>query len=210
MRGSRQRLLVWLSRWRVDVGTVAGVAILAFAQPTRASVAMWLPLVAVALALRTWARGHLERHQHLVRTGPYAFVRHPLYLGSFLLGLAFAGMTRIPVFVPVFFIAFVAMYLPKALREEAFLRERHPGAYAEYAGQVGAFIPRPWVRHGSPASAQRFSWRRVLRHREWKTWVGVLGLLAAMWALAGGFVHATRVERLFHPAHPAAEHHRVS
>src|SRR3989442_5357361 len=169
MRGPHQRVLVWLSRWRVDVGTVAGVAMLAFAHPTRTSVAMWLPLGAVGPALRTWARGHLERHRHLVRTGPYAFVRHPLYLGSFLLGLAFAGMTRIPVFLPLFLIVFVAMYLPKALREEVFLRERHPGAYAEYAAHVGAFIPRPSSRHGSPAPPQRFSWRRVLRHREWKT-----------------------------------------
>ncbi|HCJ66451.1 MAG TPA: isoprenylcysteine carboxylmethyltransferase family protein, partial [Elusimicrobia bacterium] len=41
------------------------------------------------LLIRFWAAGYLRKSEELCISGPYAYVRHPLYLGSFLLGFGF-------------------------------------------------------------------------------------------------------------------------
>jgi len=172
---------VLLSRWRVDLAWL-GLLAVPLARPSDASILWALPLLAFGVALRLWARGHLERGRAVARTGPYAFVRHPLYVGSFFIALGFACITRRPWFPPLVIVIFLVLYVPKALREEAWLRKRFPKQYEDYASRVGAVFPRtltPW----SDADV-RFRWRRVLRHREWQTWIGVAALLFLMWIRA--------------------------
>jgi hypothetical protein len=171
---------VLLSRRRIDLAWL-GLLALPWSHPTRGSIVAGLPPLATGVALRVWARGHLERAETVTTGGPYAHVRHPLYLGSFSIALAFALMTHLAGLPIVVGAAFAAMYVPKALREEAHLRDRFPAAYADYARRVGPVIPS-WV--APPAPTSRFSWRRVLRHREWHTWIGVTALVAVLCGLA--------------------------
>lgn len=178
-----ERVLGILSRWRIDAAWL-GVALIAFTHPSRASIVEVLPLLTVALLLRLWARGHLERGLPLTQTGPYAYVRHPLYVGSFFLGLAFALMSRSRVLVALYSLAFLLMYVPKALREEAYLRARGGAAYVVYAARTGALLPRMPGRRARSAGDRTFAWRRVSHHGEWRTWLGVLALLALEWARA--------------------------
>lgn len=49
-----------------------------------------MALLVGGLLLRSWAAGVIEKQSVLAVTGPYALVRHPLYLGSFLIALGFA------------------------------------------------------------------------------------------------------------------------
>ena len=156
----RDRWLIRLSRWRVDLAWL-GVLLLPLARPTARSILLALPLVATGVGIRAWARGHLERARKVTQTGPYAYLRHPLYVGSFCIGLGFAVSTRLPLVPPLVAIAFLIMYVPKAVREE---------------GRVGAVFPS-WPAR--PARAE-FRWRRVVEHREWKTWAGVVAVLALM------------------------------
>ena len=181
----RPTLLVLLSRWRVNLGFVgAVVALLVAGHPTPASVLRWLPLALVGLGIRVWARGHLDLRTSLVESGPYALVRHPLYVGSFVMGLAFTAMTQDWRVVAAFAILFPAMYVPKAIREERYLRQIHGATYGDYAARVGAFVPS-WSalrRRGTPS--RRFDWRRVLRHREYETWAGAAAACAVLWVRA--------------------------
>jgi protein-S-isoprenylcysteine O-methyltransferase Ste14 len=182
---SGDRVLVLLSRWRIDAATVLVLAVLALAHPSRRAIVAYLPLVAAGVALRTWARGHLERQAHLTCTGPYARVRHPLYVGSFLMGLAFARMTGIAALPLLFAALFLGMYWPKVLREELHQRQRWGGEWDRCASAVGPLVPR--LRPAGPgvsAPDRVFTWRQVVRHREWKTWLGVVALLAAFWLRA--------------------------
>jgi len=178
-----ERALIYLSRWRVNAATVLGAAVIVCARPTQRAILAFLPLVLLGVALRVWARGHLDRHHYVTQTGPYRFVRHPLYIGSFAMGLGFAAMTGLWFVPPLFVLLYVGSYVPKGLREEAFLRQRYGDEYAGYAARVGALWPH-LQSAPLPAGVRRFEWQRVLGHREWKTWLGVLAALAVLWARA--------------------------
>jgi protein-S-isoprenylcysteine O-methyltransferase Ste14 len=89
-----------------------------------------------------WSIVARVRSEHeLVTGGPFAWVRHPIYLGMllFLLSLAIAtGHERaLPFAVPVFVIG----TLMRTTREEKLLRARFGAAYDQYAQQVKRFIP---------------------------------------------------------------------
>ncbi|HXJ34417.1 MAG TPA: isoprenylcysteine carboxylmethyltransferase family protein [Candidatus Eisenbacteria bacterium] len=174
------RALVLLSRWRINIGWLS-LLFIPLAKPTIGTTLAWLPLLAAGVALRVWARGHLVRAQRVTDTGPYALVRHPLYLGSLMIALAFAFMTRVPLAPVVITAVFLLMYVPKALREEAYLTKRFGAQYVAYQDRVGAFVPRVLPTGLGDLS---FTWERVLGHREWKTWMGIAALLTFMFVRA--------------------------
>ena len=174
-----------MSRWRIDAAWIA-VATIPFARPTPRSIELCLPMVIAGLVLRAWARGHLDRAKVVTQTGPFAFVRHPLYVGSFFVGFGVSLMSRVPVIPVLFTLAFLLMYWPKAMREEHFLRNRFGDDYARYAERVGAVVPR-LARPRAPAERadRRFQWRGIVRYREYETWIGASAMVGVMWWRAG-------------------------
>lgn len=179
-------LLVLLSRWRINIGFLSSIPIVLLADPTFQSILTYLPLLLLGAGLRVWARAHLERQTQVTWSGPYAYVRHPLYVGSFLMALAITAMTRLPWAPLIWTVGFALMYGPKIVREERWMRHRFGEDYDRYAAEVGAFFPWP---HGNLArlhlpGATTFAWQRVQHHREWKTWLGVAGVLAYLTARA--------------------------
>ncbi len=190
------RVLVWLSRWRVNLGTVLTIVAMAAARPGHPEILRAMPLVLLGVAIRIWARGHLDRRERLTQTGPYRLVRHPLYIGSFLIGLGVSAMLG-RWFVPLLFTAtYVAMYLPKAIREDRYLSARYGDEYRAYAARVGAIVPRLSAAAGGPAPSIRFEWRRVFGHREWKTWLGVAAVVGVLWVMASVFPGASRTSHV--------------
>lgn len=84
---------------------------------------------------------HPQKEHELVRTGPYARIRHPIYTGLLLAvaGTAIAiGEYRAIVAFAVIAIGFVV----KAKREEAFLAKQFGPAFDEHRRQTGFFLPR--------------------------------------------------------------------
>src|SRR5471030_1298432 len=83
----------FILRLRVPLGFLFAAWYLAVARP-----ASWPHLLACAIpvvlgcALRSWAAGYLFKGKRVAVGGPYAYVRNPLYLGSFILGLGFCGV----------------------------------------------------------------------------------------------------------------------
>ena len=162
---------IWrtLARWRVTLGYMLGVAVWWFAQPTWRSLAIGAAVGALGEGVRIWAAGHLEKGREVTTSGPYAITRHPLYLGSSLMGAGFAiAANRVPIAVLVF--AYLTITIIAAIRsEEAHLTEKFGAAYPEY-------------REGrTTAPPRRFSFERAWRNREYRALLGfvaVLGLLA--------------------------------
>ena len=120
--------------------------------------------------------------------GPYAYVRHPLYVGNFLIGLGFSVMAGRWFLLLAFAVLFYVLYATVIDEEEKTLRNTFGGAYAVYSENVPAFIPR---FGGRGPQTGRFTWELVRQHREPQTWLGILGgicLLAAkmIWHNIGG------------------------
>ena len=110
-----------------------------------------LVLVVAGIAFSLWAIATLGRHydleleihrdHELVRTGPYRFVRHPVYTG---LDLHFAGAClatgNLLLIAGTLLLTYPALYL-RAKTEERLLRERFGAAYDAYARDVGMLVP---------------------------------------------------------------------
>ncbi|MGQ9589781.1 MAG: methyltransferase family protein [Planctomycetota bacterium] len=121
-------------------------AYLWFAKPTALSLALGVPFVLAGVLIRAWAAGHLERSHRLTTSGPYAYLRDPLYLGRLLFLCGFGVMGNGPVTWGMFaaaLLVFFFNYMPRKLRKETARLERLWGEpYREYRSQVRSLIPR--------------------------------------------------------------------
>ena len=166
---------------------VTAICALVAAQPTAASLAAGLPLVALGQALRLWATGHLCKTDDLSVTGPYARLRHPLYVGAFAMGCGFAimaGPRVAAVVLPLGFAFFFLYYMPRKERiESERLAATHGAAYRAYRTQVGALVPRlrAW-RAAWPTPPVRWSLERVRENNEQSTVAWALFAIAALLA----------------------------
>jgi protein-S-isoprenylcysteine O-methyltransferase Ste14 len=116
-------------------------------------------LLVAGLAFSVWARVHLGRNwsgsvtvkqgHELIRSGPYAWVRHPIYTGllSALLGTVIVSGT---VRAVIGFAIIAAALLRKLRIEEGFMRETFPGVYERYCAEVPALIPFTKPRRSAP------------------------------------------------------------
>ncbi|MBA3886460.1 MAG: DUF1295 domain-containing protein [Acidobacteria bacterium] len=166
---SRSPVLLRIARLRVPLGfALAGLA-LWLADPTLRSLQAGAAIAAAGQAIRVWAAGHLEKGREVTASGPYAFTRHPLYLGSTVIGigLAVAGAS---VALAVVVLLYLLVTLTAAIRtEEAHLTEKFGERYPAY-------------RVGRVSVARRFSLARAMRNREYRSVAGValgFALLAA-------------------------------
>lgn len=164
------------ARLRVPGGFVLAAGFVGLSAPTAGSLAWGLPVAALGLLLRAWAAGHITKDRRLTTTGPYAWVRNPLYLGSLVSAVGFAIAARSPLLAILFAGYFLLLYLPAIQLEEQHLRDLFP-EYTAYAAQVPALIPR--LRR--PAGGEGFRWGLYRYNREYQA---LLGFLAAALLLA--------------------------
>jgi protein-S-isoprenylcysteine O-methyltransferase Ste14 len=173
-------------RVRVPLGFVVAAVFLVFAHPSWHTLAWSLLLVLPGLWLRGYASGYVKKNAELTRTGPYAYTRNPLYLGS--MGIAFgfaiaAGRLWLGLLLVVMFLA---IYVPTILSEETFLRGAF-NSFEEYARRVPRLLPRLTAAHFADADMAdattgggRFSAERYLHHREYNALMGAVAIYAAL------------------------------
>jgi protein-S-isoprenylcysteine O-methyltransferase Ste14 len=177
-RSSWQRIA---RRIRVPLGFLFAVLFLWLARPTWNLILLSLILVIPGVWLRAYAAGYVKKNAELTRTGPYAYTRNPLYLGSMLIAYGFAWASGSWILFVALAVGFLAIYLPTIRSEEEYLRAHFAG-FDEYAGQVPRLLPRlSPARSGLPAG--RFSRERYLHHREYNASIGAVALYAALVAL---------------------------
>ena len=164
-------------RARVPLGFALAVLYLWLAQPTWASIAAGTAIALLGLGLRAAASGHITKDSALTTSGPYAYTRNPLYLGSVLMAAGFA-VAALSWWIALAMLAmFLLIYLPVVREEEAYLQSHFP-EFAEYARQVPRFLPR--LSPLPQAAPVAFSRERYLRHREYNAGVGAAAMLAAL------------------------------
>jgi protein-S-isoprenylcysteine O-methyltransferase Ste14 len=114
-----------------------------FASPTPHSLLIGLALATAGEALRIWAAGHLRKTKEVTTSGPYAYVKNPLYLGTLLIMIGFCTMARNLPLLIVGLAVFVIYYAPfKKRREGGRLAEKFGEAWTAYDRAVPDYLPR--------------------------------------------------------------------
>jgi protein-S-isoprenylcysteine O-methyltransferase Ste14 len=170
-------------RWRVRLGYPLAIAVLYFSNPTPRSILLGAVAGIVGLWLRTYAAGYLHKQEVLTVTGPYAYTRNPLYLGSAVLALAVGIATRSWISASILIIYFAVFYTVVMRKEESELRPRHGAAFDQYAHAVPLFIPRLTSAKLAAESAGAFSFAQYRKNHEWQAAVGFLFVLIVLMAI---------------------------
>ena len=155
-----------------------------YVPPTYRSLLISLLLVVPGTMLRGYASGYVKKNAELATTGPYAYTRNPLYLGSMLMAFGFATASRSWIVFILLAILFTIIYLPTILSEEAFLRQAFP-QFAQYTQRVPRLFPRLTpARKNEPSdrnvTSGGFSGELYLRHREYNAGLGAIAIYAAL------------------------------
>ena len=163
-------------RIRVPLGFAFAFLYLWLARPSPKSLLIGAMICLPGLILRGVASGHVQKNTRLATTGPYAFTRNPLYLGSLILAGGFAVAARNIWIALALLVLFIAVYVPVVQAEERFLQRTFP-EFTDYAQQVPRFLPR-WA----PAASRRgeFSVQLYWEHREYNSLLGAAAMMAAL------------------------------
>jgi protein-S-isoprenylcysteine O-methyltransferase Ste14 len=171
-------------RWRVRLGYPLALAVLWFSRPTVRSILLGALVGSIGLCLRAYAAGYLHKQEVLTVTGPYAYTRNPLYLGSAILALGAGIATRSWISISILVIYFAIFYSMVMRREERELHLRHGAAFEEYARTVPLFVPRLTAVRLSGNSAGSFSLAQYRKNHEWQASAGFLFLLVVLYLLS--------------------------
>jgi len=185
MSEPRSPKLDWIAHWqriarriRVPLGfLIAALYLYQLARraPLPAAIAWSLLLVLPGLWLRAYASGYVKKNRELTTTGPYAYTRNPLYLGSMLMAAGFAvALLSWPVALTLA-IMFAVIYIPTVASEERFLRVTFP-EFPDYCRRVPRFIPRltPSNPSGIEGRHGSFALSLYLKHREYNAAIGAI------------------------------------
>lgn len=162
-RGERhgQGPLSVLARRRVSLGFLSAVAAIVFARPVWASWGAGLAIAMAGEGLRIWASGHIEKDREVTVSGPYRWMRHPLYVGSSVMALGTVVACRSVVVAVIVALYMTATIGAAVVTEEARLRRDFGTTYDDYARAVAPAVPRT------------FSLDRALRNREYRAAAGL-------------------------------------
>jgi len=170
------------TRTRVPLGFLFAAAYFWFARPAWWSIGAGLALILAGLLVRAVASGHIRKNAALTTTGPYAYTRNPLYLGSILIAAGFGLASRNIWIAASAVLMFLLIYMPVIKAEEKYLRSIFPD-YGQYAARVPRLLPRlsPSRAHGEENNTgQQFSMDLYMRHREYQAAIGSVAMLAAL------------------------------
>ena len=165
-----------VAKLRVPGGFVLVAAFLWLSSPSWTSLAAGLPVSIVGLVVRAWAAGHLGKNLALTESGPYAFVRNPLYLGTLAVAAGLVIASRRWELAVLFAAVFLLIYLPVVELEEQHLRNLFP-AYAEYERRVPKLLPR---LTGTGSSSKHFQAAVYRRNREYQALLGFMAGVAVL------------------------------
>ena len=163
----------------MPLGFLCAAVFLLLARPRLVTLLIGAVVSLVGLAIRAWASGHIRKNIRLAITGPYAFTRNPLYLGSFLLGLGFTIAAGRWALAALFGALFVGIYLPVMRVEANDLAKAFGDEYTQYASAVPLFLPRLTPYRSTPLEDVGFDRALYLKYREYRAALGLaLGWLA--------------------------------
>jgi protein-S-isoprenylcysteine O-methyltransferase Ste14 len=146
-KGTRTGLLGWFDRIRFNEILRQGIGLLLvavcanFAKLDLGTVAIGLAMAGVGQVFRIYAAGFIHKNKQLASNGPYALVRHPLYLGNFLILIGFT-LAAANLYMAVAVILFFLIWYPAAIAyEDSKLERIFEDEWREWSKGIRALIP---------------------------------------------------------------------
>lgn len=143
--------------------------------PTDPLVATGLLLILAGLVVRSWAAGTLRKYKQLITSGPYALVRNPLYVGSFLMMAGFCTLIGNVVVGGLVIVPMIVLYWLAVRDEEQLLTRFFPDQWPAYAARVPRFVPR--IALPTSEGWSLLQWRK---NHERNAWLGAALALAGL------------------------------
>ena len=152
-----------------------GIIVVLFAMPDDRSIWQGIGLIVAGLLTRVWANGYAIKMDRLTTSGPYAFIRHPLYAGTILIVAGFVILLKFYYAGIPFLVLLFLIYRSTAQKEERMLEEKFKDVYRDYRSSVPALFPR--LTPFRKGEKWPFSFRRLLNSEEYKLFLWVLVLV---------------------------------
>ena len=159
----------FLQRIRVPLGFVFAILFVVFSKPTLTTLLAGGVIALIGILIRAWASGHIHKASELAVSGPYAYTRNPLYLGSLFLGLGFTVAAGVWWLAILFVALFLGIYLPVMRVEVEDIRRIFGVEFDEYERNVPLFVPRLTVWRKTDRT---FDLSLYLKYREYRAAIG--------------------------------------
>jgi hypothetical protein len=178
---NRPPVPLWEFARRRRTATVTGVplVLLIFGHPSSLGMGVGMALVALGQLVRFWSAGYIHKDAEVATGGPYAHVRNPLYVGSFLISAGLATMAGGWWPWLVIGLQFGVVYHLTVLSEERYLEGILGQPYRDYVASVPRWVPS-LRRYGKPGGS--FNVRQIGANKEWGS-AALIAILCALFAL---------------------------
>lgn len=183
---NQSAFLHFLARRRTFFSLIVPLILVIFAKPVLPGLIAGVVLVLVGEGIRIWSAGSISKNKDLACTGPYAFVRNPLYVGSLFIAAGYCAMSGLWWSWLVMGALYFLFYVGTIVNEERHLDEVLGDAYRTYCHHVPRLIPR-LTPYGTGAESA-FRWTQVWYNREQWSIYGVAAFTAAfilVWSVRG-------------------------
>jgi protein-S-isoprenylcysteine O-methyltransferase Ste14 len=149
----------WVRKVRRIPVFVGGILLILFAKPNPPGMVVGMILIVAGESIRIWAAGHLQKNETLTVSGPYAYVKNPLYIGTILIATGFCIFADSIYLLGVLTFVFCFHYIPYKRKVEGDrLRKIFGNGFEDYDRRVPDYIPRrvPYSREGGSWKFRRF------------------------------------------------------
>jgi protein-S-isoprenylcysteine O-methyltransferase Ste14 len=134
---------------------IGALLLVIFAKPSKPGMMIGIILIVIGEGIRIWAAGHLQKNEALTVTGPYAYVKNPLYIGSILISTGFCILADNIYLLAASTFMFCFHYIPYKKKVEGDrLKKIFGSQFEDYDQKVPDYIPRRM-----PYSSQKSRWR---------------------------------------------------
>ena len=158
--------------------TIAAIVLISFLSNKRA---FWIgvPITFIGEFLQIWAASQLHKDKHFTISGPYSYVRNPMYIGRFILGLGFFIMTWNIWAIVAYIVIFAAYAHMRVGREESRLKVIFEPHYQHYCSEIHRWLPR--IKPYSQSESKNASWAQVCANHEQLNLYGLVVVLVLVY-----------------------------
>ena len=174
-------------RYRQATGIAYAVALVVLGTPVANLVIVGAVFAALGMVVRMWASGHVKKDLVLATTGPYGYVRHPLYVGNHLIAIGLCLASGLWWSLPVWVMIALFFYPATIRREDSRLSNRFPDAWGPWRETTHALIPRMTAHKSKDGESSRGEWslrQSLMQNGEPLYVLGIAAALVQLWRIA--------------------------